>query len=310
MNEDINALEIGRIVRIKILKYKWDTIYRLTDVHLFKAIKQAIKNNIDIFTFIERRYISPLEKYLYSKVKSLDIPVFTFYERLAVLRIKSFDDWWHAIGKKTRNMVRKAIRKNATTEVVYENTQLLKNAKAIWKLYNETPIRQNKRYIGYGMPLEKIIERFRNLELLHRSLVVLARYNERVVGFTHIIIGDHAGMVRTFLSSIYYRNIPISNLMMAKVVEELAKRNINFLIYGHMGIQPGIELFKKNNGFKMHICPRYFIPITKKGMIILKRRAPEMIFPGIMPPRRAYIANSLMRLSKIFPHTIYRRIAS
>jgi hypothetical protein len=54
----------------------------------------------DIFTFIERKWCCPITIPPSSWVKTAD--------NIGLLEIKDYQTWWNAIGKKTRNMVRKA----------------------------------------------------------------------------------------------------------------------------------------------------------------------------------------------------------
>ena len=48
-------------------------------------------------------------------------------------------------------MVRKAEKSGIKTEVVEPNEKL---AEGIWKIYNETPIRQERAFPHYGIPLQ------------------------------------------------------------------------------------------------------------------------------------------------------------
>jgi lipid II:glycine glycyltransferase (peptidoglycan interpeptide bridge formation enzyme) len=57
---------------------------------------------------------------------------------------KSYNEWLQAIGKKTRNMVRRAEKSGIKVAIVEPNDKL---AEGIWKIYNETPIRQARASI-------------------------------------------------------------------------------------------------------------------------------------------------------------------
>ena len=74
-------------------------------------------------------------------------------DNVGLLEIKSYDDWWQEIGKKTRNMVRRAEKSGVKVSVVEPSDKL---AEGIWKIYNETPIRQERAFSHYGESLELV----------------------------------------------------------------------------------------------------------------------------------------------------------
>ena len=72
---------------------------------------------------------------------------------LALLEIKDYETWWTNVGKKTRNMVRRAEKKGVKVTVVEPSEKF---AEGVWKIYNETPIRQERAFSHYGEPLEAV----------------------------------------------------------------------------------------------------------------------------------------------------------
>ena len=63
-------------------------------------ISKLAARNIDIFTFIERKWCCPIANPPSTWTRTDD--------NIGLLEIKDYESWWNAIGKKTRNMVRKA----------------------------------------------------------------------------------------------------------------------------------------------------------------------------------------------------------
>ena len=100
-----------------------------------RSIEKLADREIDIFTFIERKWCYTIPKPSNSWVRTED--------NIALLQVTTYDHWWENIGKKTRNMVRKAEKSGIKTEVVEPNEKL---AEDIWKIYNETPIRQERAF--------------------------------------------------------------------------------------------------------------------------------------------------------------------
>ena len=75
------------------------------------------------------------------------------WDNIAIQKITDYQEWWNRIGKKTRNMIRKALKRNVK---ILDNTRNDKITYGIWKIYNETPIRQRRRYIHYGITLKEV----------------------------------------------------------------------------------------------------------------------------------------------------------
>ncbi len=89
----------------------------------------------DVFTFIERKWcqITPNPSKEWART----------VEDIALLKLTSYAEWWQNIGKKTRNMIRKAEKSGIKTDIAEPNEIL---AKGIWKIYKETPIRQGRGF--------------------------------------------------------------------------------------------------------------------------------------------------------------------
>ena len=74
------------------------------------------------------------------------------WDNFAVLHVTTFDEWWsHQIGFKARNKAKQAEKRGVVLREVLFNDEL---ARGIWEIYNETPIRQGKRFPHYGKDLD------------------------------------------------------------------------------------------------------------------------------------------------------------
>ena len=63
-------------------------------------VKKLVEQKVDVYTFLDRTWCCPITNPQHTWIKTED--------NVGLLEIKSYDEWWQAIGKKTRNMVRKA----------------------------------------------------------------------------------------------------------------------------------------------------------------------------------------------------------
>lgn len=211
---------------------------------------------VDIFTFIERKWLHATPKSPKNWKKTAD--------NIAILQIHGYNEWWTNIGKKTRNMVRKAEKNGITTKIVAPNTEF---AEGIWKIYNETPIRQGRSFPHYGVPL-KIVKR-RVLSPGNRTFIG-AYLEEELVGFIQLVHGDKTAIVSQILSLQKYWGKAVNNALVAKAIEVCAAQQVGWLMYGRMGNHPSLDRFKQNNGFRRFALTRYYVPLTLKGSAAIK----------------------------------------
>ena len=211
---------------------------------------------VDIFTFIERKWLHTTPRPPKNWKKAGD--------NIAILQIHGCDEWWKNIGKKTRNMVRKAEKTGVTTKVVEPDAEL---AEGIWKIYNETPVRQGRSFPHYGVPL-KIVKR-RVFSSGNRTFIG-AYLEEELVGFIQLVYGDQIAIVSQILSLQKHWDKAVNNALVAKAVEVCAAQQVNWLMYGRMGNHPSLDRFKQNNGFTRLALTRYYVPLTSKGRAAIK----------------------------------------
>lgn len=222
-----------------------------------KFISKIRDMGIDIFTFIERKWCSTLPNLPNFWVKGKD--------NVALLRVTSFEEWWKNIGKKTRNMIRKAEKSGIRTETVEPSEKL---AEDIWKIYNETPIRQERGFPHYGKPFEAVRKM---VSASDDNIIYVGAYlQDELVGFVQLVKGENIAIISQILSLQRHWDKAINNALIAKTVEVCATRQIPWIMYGRMGNHPSLDKFKENNGFTQFHLTRYYIPLSRKGKIAIK----------------------------------------
>jgi hypothetical protein len=219
-------------------------------------IEKLADRGIDIFTFIERKWCYTIPKPSNSWVRTED--------NIALLQVTTYDQWWDNIGKKTRNMVRKAEKSGIKTEVVEPNEKL---AEGIWKIYNETPIRQERAFPHYGVSMQTVT---RSVLSAQDCTFIGALFQEELAGFIQLVHGDKIAIISQVLSLQRHSDKAVNNALVAKAVEVCATKQIRWLMYGRMGNHPSLDNFKQNNGVTKFSLTRYYVPITKKGRIATK----------------------------------------
>ncbi|TRO54960.1 hypothetical protein E2P63_00300 [Candidatus Bathyarchaeota archaeon] len=254
VDKELETIKIRRKIFFKIAS---DSQEYARDIFPKKDLIENLGNTgADIFTFIERKWCNTLANppRLWEKAE----------DNIALIEITSYNLWWENIGKKTRNMVRKAEKSGIKTEIIEPNEKL---AEGIWKIYNETPIRQERAFPHYGMSLQAVK---RSILSARNFTFIGAFLKEELAGFIQLIQGDKIAIISQILSLQRYFDKAVNNALVAKAVEFCANKKSKWIMYGRMGNHPSLDKFKQNNGFSRFPLIRYYIPITKKGRIAIK----------------------------------------
>lgn len=254
----------GRFIKTAKLKEEW----YMDIIDPEKTIKHisALKIKADILT-IWQRLPESTPKYNY----------YMEWDSLAVLPIKSYKYWFEKqVDSKTRNLVRKAQKKGVDVKIVNFDDEFVKG---LISIFNETPVRQGKPFWHYGLDASAVKNIFsRNL---NREDVIGAYYNDDLIGFIMMANAEKFAMLTQILSKIEHRDKSPNNALIAKAVEICENKNIPYLVYAYWP-KGSLADFKRNNGFKEIKLPRYYIPLTIKGIISLKLKIHHGI-KGILP---------------------------
>ena len=242
-----------------------------------RFLKKLTERGTDIFTFIERRWSRTISNPPDSWIKTTD--------NVALLHNTTYDEWWKSIGKKTRNMVRKAEKSGIRTSFVEPTEEL---AVGIWKIFNETPIRQERGFPHYGVSLQAVKK---GVLAATNSTFIGAFFQDELAGFVQIVHGDKIAIISQILSLQKHWDKAVNNSLVAKAVEVCADRHLEWIMYGRIGNHPSLDKFKQSNGFGRFELTRYHIPLTGKGRMAIKfglHRELKDVFPqslknGLIP---------------------------
>ncbi|MGD9130308.1 MAG: peptidoglycan bridge formation glycyltransferase FemA/FemB family protein [Candidatus Bathyarchaeota archaeon] len=211
--------------------------------------------------------------------------VLTFWERLprkpnpelknrekvgiAAIPLVDYDYWWnHQIGKKTRNMVRKASKNGVEVKIEGLTDELVHGME---KIYNETSERQGRHFTHYGQTFEHIKEDYLGWieHTSHRYGLdfLVAYYGREIIGFIQLVYAKDSAHINQILSKKSHWNRAPNNLLIDKAVKICCGKGIKYLIYGRMTVT-SLGKFKQNNGLIKMNVPRYYIPLSKWGKII------------------------------------------
>ncbi len=249
----------GRLIRIAFLDGEGYQFLEDPEVAL-RALQES-RGRIDLFTFIQKLSdTSP--KYSYSME----------WDNMAALSISSFDHWiTHQIDFKVRNKIRKAEKNGVAVREVPFDDALVQGVHAI---YNESPIRQGKRFWHFGKDLEAV--RRMNETFLDQSVFIGAFFQGDLIGFVKLVSSEdrsQAGLMQ-IVSMIQHRDKAPTNALIAQAVRSCAGRGIANLWYANFSYgrkqSDSLADFKRHNGFQKVAVPRYYVPLTVKGQMALR----------------------------------------
>jgi hypothetical protein len=195
-------------------------------------------------------------------------PRFDFYrewEGIAALPVKSFDYWWNKqIKSRTRNLIRKAEKAGVEVrETGYDDSFV----RGMTDIFNETPVRQGRRFWHYGKDFETVKQQFSRC--LFREDLIGAYYHGDLIGFVMLGNAGRYALTGQVIAKIQHRDKATNNALIAKAVEVCERKNLPYLVYFHWG-SGSLAEFKRRCGFEQTQIPRYYVPLTKTGRLILR----------------------------------------
>jgi len=214
---------------------------------------KAHDSSAHIFTFLQE---IPEEK-----------PSFDYYHEkqgISLVPLTTYENWWkNQINVKTRNMVRKAGKKNVEIRTAEFDDDLVRG---IMGIYDETPMRQGKVFIHYGKDFETT--RANHITFIERSEFIGAYYEDELIGFTKLVHGRKHTSLMQIISMIKHRDKAPTNALIGKAIEVCAEKNVPYLHYG-LWSRRGLGEFKRHHAFERFEIPRYFVPLTARGRMFL-----------------------------------------
>jgi len=280
----------GRVLRIA--QIDGDNYRFLDDPHPIISALKRCRTRIDLFTFMQR-LPETAPKFRYPMV----------WDNVAALPISTFDDWWqNVLGFKGRNKARQAEKKGVDLREIPFDDQLIEG---IWRIYNENPVRQGKRFPHFGMSLARVRDHAGTF--LDDSIFLGAFLAGGLIGFAKLTIdesGTQAGLMH-IVSMISHRDKAPTNALIAQAVRSCAARNISYLVYSRFSYgnkqRDSLSDFKDRNGFRRVEIPRYYVPLTPIGEIAFRtgmyrsliERLPEPLIARLRAYRAAWYSSRM-----------------
>jgi hypothetical protein len=194
------------------------------------------------------------------------------WHNVAALEVSTYENWWNVtVDKKTRNMVRKCERSGIEVREGRLDENLIRG---IHRIYNETPLRQGRRYSHFGADLDEV-RRLESTHLQHCTYLG-AFLGEQLVGFIKMVVNEAATQagIMEILGLVEHRDKAVMNGLVSHAVRFCCDHHIPWLTYasftyGNKG-RDTMSDFKRNNGFQSVDVPRYYIPLSPIGSIAFR----------------------------------------
>ena len=263
----------GRWVKMaSVYDEEWMEGQAVVDPELFIKELKSSALKADIFTFCQKLpETQPKYEYYFE------------WDNAAAIRLSTFENWWNnTLSQETRRNIRLASKRGVSIRILDLDDNLVRG---ITDIYNETPIRQGKRFYHFGKEFEAV--KREHSTLLDRSEFLGAYYKDELIGFIKLVfMGPIAGILNIVSKTSHYDKRP-TNALISKAVEESIKHGASFLTYikftyGNK-IPDSLAEFKRRNGFVQVDYPRYYIPLTFKGKILLRLKLHRGLL-GLLPP--------------------------
>jgi hypothetical protein len=258
--EDRTVLVFGKWIKMAVVHDEnWVAGEVVKDPETVVAQIRQQKLKADFFTFPQRlpdskpRYKYPME-----------------WDNVAAIPLSNYSDWWEKrIPQESRKNVRRSVKRGVTVRTVPLDDQLIQG---IADIYNETPVRQGKPFPKYGQDFQAVKKDVS--QILDRSEFICAYAENEMIGFVKLVfLGQVASILSINSKNRHFDKRP-TNALMAKAIEVCCEKGMSHLLYGrytygNKASSPLTE-FKRRNGFEKILLPRYYVPLTLKGRIILR----------------------------------------
>jgi hypothetical protein len=229
------------------------------DPESFLRVLKAARSGADIFTFSQRlpdtqpKYSYPLEM-----------------DNSAVVSVTTYDEWFNKrIGTDVKQNIKKASKRGVVVRIAPFDDELVRG---IVDIYNESPIRQGRRFWHYGKDFATV--KAETAHCLERSEFIGAYSGDELIGFVKLLrVGLTNDLVLIVSKQSHFDKKP-TNALIAKAVEVCADRGVPYLTYAKFAYgnkaNSSLVEFKRRHGFERVDFPRYYAPLTAVGRLAVR----------------------------------------
>jgi hypothetical protein len=224
------------------------------------------------------------------------------WDNAAVVPITTYDDWFK---NQVEYDVRKAIKKAGRLGVVVRPVEFDDEfVRGIVDIYDDSPVRQGRPFWHYQKDFDTV--KHESSTYLDRSEFIGAYYQDELIGFIKMVYVGRIAKTLHVISKTAHYDKKSTNALLANAIEICEQKGLTHLVYGNFiytDASSSLTEFKRRNGFKEVLFPRYFVPLTFKGKVALKFGLHHGIKNVVPEPARKFLRRVRARLY----NGLYRR---
>ena len=204
------------------------------------------------------------------------------WDNLAVVATDKGDAVWEAgLPQVTRKNIRRAHRRGVVVKAVELDDAFVRG---VTEIYNESPLRQGKPFYHYGKDFETIKREVSTFP--DSSEFIGAYHGDELIGFIKLVhLGPVASIMHIVSKNAHFDKRP-TNALLAEAVRHCSRKGSSYLVYGNYTYgrktDSSLATFKRHNGFEKVMIPRYYIPLTFMGRMIVTCKLHRGVI-GILP---------------------------
>jgi hypothetical protein len=202
-------------------------------------------------------------------------------DNAAVIRVDEFAAWWESLPQSSRKNTRRAIRMGVVVRNVRFDDRLVSQIKSI---YDELPVRQGRSFWHFGKPFEVV--KLENSTYLDKSDFIGAYLGETLIGFAKIVYVDRVARIMQILCMEAHQDKRTVYALVLHAAERARDKGAKYLVYSKYTygnkVDDSVSEFKRRLGFERLSFPRYFVPVTTRGDLLLQLGAHKGLL-GIIP---------------------------
>ena len=191
------------------------------------------------------------------------------WDNAAAIPLQSFSGWWDKLPQVTRKNVRRSAKRGVTVREVPFDDSLVH---AIVAIYNETLIKQGIPFAHHGKDFETVKKELSSM--LDRSEFLGAYVENEMIGFIKVVYMRGVAAILHIVSMDQHYDKRPANALITRLIEICEQKKITHVLYGKFSYgnktNSPLAEFKHRMGFEEMLFPRYFVPLTLKGNLVLR----------------------------------------
>jgi hypothetical protein len=244
---------------------------RIAAIHDEEWIEGEVVNDVEkLVEFL--RDAPPADIFTFTRPLPASEPCYSFpfdWDNVAIANTSQLAQWWDSLPQETRKNVRRSQRRGVAVSQVAFDDELVRGISSI---YNETPIRQGRKFWHYGKSFDQV--KAANSTYLERSEFIGAFFNSELIGFIKFVTVNNVARIMQIVSKESHSDKRPTNALLAKAIEICCEKCISHLVYGKYVYgkkeNSPVTEFKRRNGFERLDFPRYYVPLTRRGSIAIR----------------------------------------